>query len=58
MRMGYATATGGWIWGALVGAFSFNDFVDREVPVLEKYCSKRLNYKISISSSVIVDITC
>lgn len=40
-RAGYALAGGGWIMGALVGAFFFSDFVSRGVPVLNEYCEKR-----------------
>jgi steroid 5-alpha reductase family enzyme len=40
-RAGYAVAAGGWIWGAIVGAFFFSDFANRGVPILNEYCEKR-----------------
>ncbi|KAF2800417.1 hypothetical protein K505DRAFT_263962 [Melanomma pulvis-pyrius CBS 109.77] len=40
-RAGFATAAGGWIWGAIVGAFFFSDFATRGVPILNEYCEKR-----------------
>lgn len=40
-RTGYAIAGGGWIIGALCGAFFFTDFATRAVPVLGEYCEKR-----------------
>ncbi|ORY19207.1 hypothetical protein BCR34DRAFT_472119 [Clohesyomyces aquaticus] len=40
-RAGYALASGGWIWGAIAGAFFFSDFATRGVPILDEYCSKR-----------------
>jgi protein-S-isoprenylcysteine O-methyltransferase Ste14 len=40
-RAGYAMSGGGWIWGAIVGAFFFADFSTRAVPILNEYCEKR-----------------
>ncbi|KAF2651850.1 hypothetical protein K491DRAFT_76618 [Lophiostoma macrostomum CBS 122681] len=40
-RGGYALAAGGWVWGAVVGAFFFADFATRGVPILNEYCEKR-----------------
>ncbi|KAF2871197.1 hypothetical protein BDV95DRAFT_573484 [Massariosphaeria phaeospora] len=40
-RAGYAMAGGGWVFGAVVGAFFFSDFATRGVPVLNEYCEKR-----------------
>jgi protein-S-isoprenylcysteine O-methyltransferase Ste14 len=40
-RAGYALVGGGWIAGAVVGAFFFSDFATRAVPVLSEYCEKR-----------------
>ena len=40
-RTGYALAGGGWIIGAIAGAFFFGDFATRAVPVLSEYCEKR-----------------
>ncbi|KAF2685397.1 hypothetical protein K458DRAFT_365768 [Lentithecium fluviatile CBS 122367] len=40
-RAGYALTGGGWIMGAIVGAFFFSDFATRAVPVLSDYCEKR-----------------
>ncbi|KAF1967464.1 hypothetical protein BU23DRAFT_573205 [Bimuria novae-zelandiae CBS 107.79] len=40
-RAGYALTGGGWIMGAVVGAFFFYDFAGRAVPVLNEYCEKR-----------------
>ncbi|KAF2021087.1 hypothetical protein BU24DRAFT_14582 [Aaosphaeria arxii CBS 175.79] len=40
-RAGYAAAAGGWVWGAVVGAFFFSDFATRAVPILNEYCAKR-----------------
>ncbi len=42
-RAGYALAAGGPIWGGLVFAFFFRDFVTRGVPVLDAYCTKRVS---------------
>jgi protein-S-isoprenylcysteine O-methyltransferase Ste14 len=40
-RAGFAMASGGWIWGAVVGAFFLSDFATRGVPILNEYCEKR-----------------
>jgi protein-S-isoprenylcysteine O-methyltransferase Ste14 len=42
-RAGYATAAGGWIWGAMMFAWQFYDFSQRAVPVLNDYCEKRVS---------------
>lgn len=42
-RASYALASGGWIWGAFVGAFFTYDFVNRAIPILDDYCSKRVS---------------
>ncbi|KAJ4377937.1 hypothetical protein N0V83_000767 [Neocucurbitaria cava] len=40
-RAGYAIASGGYMLGAVVGAFFFFDFATRAVPILNEYCEKR-----------------
>jgi len=40
-RGGYALVGGGWIMGAVVGAFFFADFARRGVPTLNAYCEER-----------------
>jgi protein-S-isoprenylcysteine O-methyltransferase Ste14 len=40
-RAGYVLTGGGWIMGALAGAFFFTDFAMRAVPALGEYCEKR-----------------
>ncbi|KAF2125392.1 hypothetical protein P153DRAFT_370060 [Dothidotthia symphoricarpi CBS 119687] len=40
-RAGYALASGGWAFGAVVGAFFLYDFATRGVPILNEYCEKR-----------------
>jgi protein-S-isoprenylcysteine O-methyltransferase Ste14 len=40
-RVGYAIAGGGYVLGALVGAFFLTDFATRAVPALDEYCEKR-----------------
>ncbi|CAO2647399.1 Nn.00g083210.m01.CDS01 [Neocucurbitaria sp. VM-36] len=40
-RTGYAIAGGGYVLGAVVGAFFFADFATRAVPILNEYCEKR-----------------
>ena len=40
-RAGYAVAAGGWVYGAIMGAFFFSDFATRGVPILNEYCEKR-----------------
>lgn len=49
MRTGYAIACGGWIYGSLVAAFFFRDFVVRGVPVLDEYCGKRVSCFASLT---------
>lgn len=40
-RAGYAMAGGGYVLGALVGAFFAWDFSARAIPILNEYCEKR-----------------
>lgn len=40
-RAGYAMASGGWLMGAVIGAFFFSDFARRGVPILDEYCAIR-----------------
>ncbi|KAL5352030.1 hypothetical protein ACLOAV_001973 [Pseudogymnoascus australis] len=40
-RGAYALASGGWMWGIFVAGFFARDFMDRGVPVLDEYCTKR-----------------
>lgn len=42
-RAGYAMASAGWAWAAVVGGFFFYDFATRGVPVLDQYCQKRVS---------------
>jgi Protein of unknown function (DUF1295) len=42
-RGAYALASGGWIWGMFVTGFFARDFMDRGVPVLDEYCTKRVS---------------
>lgn len=42
-RAGYAVAAGGWIWGAVVGAFFVYDFTQRGIPVLQHYCEEKVS---------------
>jgi hypothetical protein len=42
-RESYALASGGWMWGIFVGDFFAKDFMDRGVPVLDEYCTKRVS---------------
>lgn len=40
-RTGFALASGGPIWAAVVASFFFWDFSTRAIPVMDKYCSRR-----------------
>lgn len=40
-RAGYALAAGGWVWGAITGAFFAYDFSQRAVPAIDTYCKQR-----------------
>ncbi|KAK5462640.1 hypothetical protein LTS15_002352 [Exophiala xenobiotica] len=40
-RTGYATAAGGPVWGALTATWFIYQFVNRSVPMLDKYMSER-----------------
>ena len=42
-RGAYALASGGWMWGIFVAGFVAKDFMDRGVPVLDEYCTKRVS---------------
>lgn len=41
-RAGYAMASGGWIWGAVVGSFFFYNFASSGIPELSLYCEERV----------------
>jgi protein-S-isoprenylcysteine O-methyltransferase Ste14 len=41
-RSGYALASGGWIWGAIIGGFFFVDFTSRSIPTIDAYCQNRV----------------
>jgi protein-S-isoprenylcysteine O-methyltransferase Ste14 len=41
-RAGYALASGGWIWGAIIGGLFFYDFANRGIPILDYYCQQRV----------------
>lgn len=43
MRAGYATATGGYVWGFITGSILLYDFATRAVPALDHYCSNRVS---------------
>lgn len=45
MRGSYALACGGWIWGLVVGGFFAVDFINRGVPVMDDYCTKRVSFR-------------
>jgi len=40
-RTGFSIAGGGWIWGAITGAFLSYDFFTRAIPSIESYCSQK-----------------
>jgi len=42
-RAGFALASAGWIWAAVVGAFFAYDFATRGIPVLDEYCGNRVS---------------
>ena len=42
-RSGFALASGGWFWGAVVFAFHMYDFSQRAVPELNDYCQQRVS---------------
>ena len=42
-RSGYALATGGWVYGAAVGAIFAYDFTQRAIPALQKYLEERVS---------------
>lgn len=41
-RTGYAMAAAGPFWGLFVGSFFFYDFSSRAIPVLDRYCAKKV----------------
>ena len=45
-RGGYALAAGGWIWGAVVGAFFAYDFTQRAIPVLQDYLEDKVSLHV------------
>lgn len=40
-RVGYAMASGGYIWAAVTGGFFAGDFLSRAIPLLDDYCAKK-----------------
>jgi protein-S-isoprenylcysteine O-methyltransferase Ste14 len=42
-RAGYAMAAAGPIWGGLVFWFFYHDFMNRGIPVLDRYCADRVS---------------
>lgn len=44
-RSGYALASGGWTWGAVVAAFFTYDFTQRGIPVLQRYLEDKYGEK-------------
>lgn len=58
-RTSYALASGGWIWGAIIGALFTYDFTNRAIPVLDEYCSKRVrNICVGQASSLVLTLRC
>ena len=52
-RTGFAMASAGPKWAAVVGAWFFYDFASRSIPLLDKYCSKKVSFALrSMESSV------
>ena len=45
-RVGYAVSTAGLPWGAVVGAFFFYDFTTRAIPLMDRYCTKKVNLSV------------
>ena len=45
-RTGFAMASAGPKWAAVIGAWFFYDFASRGIPILDKYCSKKVRLKI------------
>lgn len=41
-KAGYALASGGWVWAAVIGGSFLYDFATRGVPVLDAYCQNRV----------------
>jgi len=44
-RAGYAVASGGWIWGAVTGAFFTWNFITDGIPELNSYCEEKVSQK-------------
>ena len=42
-RTGYALVAGGPVWGLIVGALVFQNFVKNSIPELDGYCQKRVS---------------
>lgn len=42
-RMGFATAAAGSAWGLVVGCWFFYDFTHRAIPILDRYCTKKVS---------------
>ena len=58
-RGGYALAAGGWVWGAVVGAFFAYDFTQRAIPVLQDYLESKVSFRSSQDRRrVIADMAC
>lgn len=47
-RTGYAIASGGWTWGAVVASFFVWDFNFRAIPVLQHYLEEKVSYYANI----------
>lgn len=41
-KTGNSLASAGWVWAAIIGGSHFYDFATRGVPVLDRYCQKRV----------------
>ena len=41
-KTGNSLASAGWVWAAIIGGSQFYDFATRGVPVLDRYCEKRV----------------
>ena len=42
-RAGYATASGGWTYGAVILGLFYYDFASRAIPILDDYCGGRVS---------------
>ena len=45
-RAGYATASGGWTYGAVIAGLFFYDFASRAIPILDDYCGSRVSFAV------------